>query len=49
MQEALAFQASVSALARQVDGYSMAILEVLEGATREATRREPETAGAVAE
>ena len=36
MQEAIAFQASVSSLARQVDGYSMAILEVLEGGVRAA-------------
>ncbi len=38
MQEAIAFQASVSSLARQVDGYSMAILEVLEGGARAADR-----------
>jgi hypothetical protein len=49
MQEAMAFQASVASMARQVDGYSMAILEVLEGTAREATRREPETAGATAD
>jgi hypothetical protein len=39
MQDAIAFQASVSSLARQVDGYSMAILEVLEGAERAVDRR----------
>ncbi|HZB74821.1 MAG TPA: hypothetical protein VE526_01260 [Solirubrobacteraceae bacterium] len=38
MQDAIAFQASVSSLARQVDGYSMAILEVLEGGARAADR-----------
>jgi hypothetical protein len=52
MQDVLAFQASASSLARQVDGYSMAILEVLEGVERAVERspgapeKEPEPAGA---
>ena len=52
MQDVLAFQASASSLARQVDGYSMAILEVLEGGERAVERwpaapeKDPEPAGA---